>query len=106
MDTRTREFRELTDWLGLPAVDIAKIVGRSTNMVRQYRAERGRIPTEEVLDRLRAHRRSLLRGRLDRAVADLRDAGIEIDIGWGPVMRKAAAQSFVAEELVKQSEIA
>jgi hypothetical protein len=100
MDTRTREFRDLTDWLGLPAAEVAVIVGRSMNMVRQYRAERGRVPTEEVLETLRAHRRSQLRARLDRAVADLREAGIEIDIGWGPVLRRAAAQTVITEEFM------
>ncbi len=100
MDTRTKEFRDLSDWLGLPAADIGRIVGRSTTMVRQYRAEKGRVPTEEVLDALRTHRRSQLRGRLERAVDDLQDAGIEIDIGWGPVLRRAAAQSVITQELM------
>lgn len=75
MDTRTSEFRDLSDWLGLPASEIGRIVGRSTNMIRQYRAAKGRVPTETVLETLRAHRRSQLRGRLDRAIADIREAG-------------------------------
>lgn len=78
------------------------IVGRSTTMVRQYRAERGRVPIDAVLERLRAHRRSLLRGRLERAVADLRAAGMEVDIGWGPVMQRAAAISSAVEAAVDE----
>lgn len=102
MDTRTREFRDLTDWLGLPATEVAVIVGRSTTMVRQYRAEHGRVPTEAVLETLRAHRRSLLRGRLEQAIADLRAAGIEIDIGWGPVVQRAAATSQAVEAAIDE----
>lgn len=106
MDTRTREFRDLTDWLGLPAAEVAVIVGRSTTMVRQYRAERGRVPTDAVLERLRAHRRSLLRGRLERAVADLNAAGMQVEIGWGPVMQRAAAINSAVEAAVAEREVA
>lgn len=100
MDTRTREFRDLTDWLGLSAAEVAEIIGRSTTMVRQYRTEKGRVPTEAVLECLRAHRRSKLRGRLERAVADLKAAGLEVEIGWGPIMTRAAAISVAVEAVV------
>lgn len=106
MDTRTKEFREITNWLGLPAAEVAGIVGRSTNMIRQYRAERGRVPTEEVLKRLRDHRRSQLRGRLERAVADLRDAGLVVEIGWSPMMQRAAGISASVEAAVAEGEVA
>ena len=106
MDTRTREFRELTDWLGLPAAEVAQVVGRSTNMIRQYRAEKGRVPTEAVLESLRAHRRSLLRGRLERAVEDLNAAGMHVEIGWGPIMQRAAAVSSAVEAAVGEQEVA
>lgn len=102
MNTRTQEFRDLTDWLGLPAAEVARVVGRSATMVRQYRAESGRVPTEEVLAKLRAYRRSLLRGRLEQAVANLRDAGMHVEIGWGPMMERAAAISEAVEAVVDE----
>lgn len=102
MDVKTREFRDLTDWLGLPASEVGRIVGRSTTMVRQYRAEKGRVPTEEVLETLRAHRRTQLRVRLEQAVADLLDAGMHVEIGWGPIMERAAAISEAVEAAVDE----
>lgn len=106
MDTRTKEFRAITDRLGLSAAEVAAIIGRSTTMVRQYRAERGRVPTEEVLETLRTYWRSQLRGRLERAVADLRAAGMHVEIGYGPILKRAEAISRAVEAAVDEREIA
>lgn len=106
MNTRAVEFRDISDRLGLSAAEIGKVLGRSTNMIRQYRAARGRVPTEEVMDRLRAHWRSQLRSRLERAVSDLREAGLVVEIGWGPIMQRAAAISLAIEAAVAEREVA
>lgn len=82
MHTRTREFRDITDKLGATAEQVAAIVGRSPATVRQYRSAGGvRLAPDAVMDTLRDHWRGQLRARLERAVADMQDAGMDIRFG-------------------------
>lgn len=105
MDTKTIEFRSITDRLGLSASEVGKIIDRSTTMVRQYRAEKGRVPTEEVMTKLRAHWNSKLRGRLEQAVADLCAAGMHVEIGYGSIMQRAEAISRAVDAAVNEKAV-
>lgn len=82
MHERTREFRETCDEMDLSVSEVARLIGRSEKTVYQYRSKSptARVVTERALERLREHRRAALRSRLDRAVAELRAEGVEIDL--------------------------
>lgn len=83
MHERTREFLETCDKLDLSVSEVARIVGRSEKTVYQYRSKSptARVVTERAIERLREHKRALLRERLDRAVADLRAEGVTVEFG-------------------------
>lgn len=108
MHARTQEFRDITDRLGISTYETAALIGRSRSTVLQYRSggTTSRVPTEDVMTRLRAYWDSKLRDRLEQAVADLRAAGIQIDIGWGPIMERAAGISAAVKAAVAEGEIA
>jgi hypothetical protein len=101
-------FREITDRLGLSAAATAKLIGRSSVTVRHYRSvgKHSRVPPPEVMAKLEGHWRSQLPGRLERAVADLRDVGLVVEIGWGPMMQRAAGISASVEAAVAEGEVA
>jgi hypothetical protein len=101
MHSRTQEFRDITDRLGLSTTETASLIGRSRSTVLQYRSGgvTSRVPTETVMTKLRGHWKSQLRARLECAVADLRDAGLVVEIGWGPIMERAAVDAAVDEQL-------
>jgi hypothetical protein len=103
---QNKAFRELTDRLGLSAADTATLIGRSPATVRHYRSvgKHSRVPPPEVMERLRGHWRSQLRGRLERAVADLREAGLVVEIGWGPIMQRAAGIASAVEAAIDERE--
>ncbi|HEV7334437.1 MAG TPA: hypothetical protein VGO06_00595 [Bosea sp. (in: a-proteobacteria)] len=106
---QNKAFREITDRLGLSAVDTATLIGRSPATVQHYRSvgKHSRVPPVEVMKKLNGHWRSQLRGRLERAVADLREAGLVVEIGWGPLMQRAAGISAAVEAVVdEQMEVA
>lgn len=99
-------FRDLTDRLGLSAAETATLISRSPATVRHYRSvgRHSRVPPGDVMSRLEGHWRSQLRGRLERAVADLREAGLVVEIGWGPIMQRAAGISAAVEAVVDERE--
>jgi hypothetical protein len=90
---RKQEFQRLYTRLGLPAVEVAAIVGRQVGTVNQYVSDgaRSRRPPERVVTALRAAWRERAHMKLGEIVNHLRDEGLEIDWGsleeYGPVER-------------------
>lgn len=75
------KIRSFTDCLGPLAVDVARVIGRSTNVVRQLRAEKGLVPAEAVLKTPRARYRPHLPSHLQFTTVDLRAVGVQVEIG-------------------------
>lgn len=90
---RKEEFQRLYRRLGLPAAEVAAIIGRQIGTVHQYVSDgaRSRRPPQKVVAALRVAWREHAHLKLDEIVHHLRDKSIEID--WtslgehGPVER-------------------
>ncbi|WP_457091117.1 hypothetical protein [Microvirga sp. P5_D2] len=78
---RKQEFQGLYKRLGLPAVEVASLIGRSLNTTRQYVSNHAssRVPPEDVLVTMREAWTCKAQSDLDGIIHDLQMAGIRID---------------------------
>jgi len=96
-----REFQALYGRLGLPAVEVAAIVGRSVSAVRGYLSEgrASRNPDGDVLVALRKAWRQKAQLQLTELVEHLRDEGVSINWDsveeYGPVERVFVRPAFL-----------
>ncbi|WP_230532200.1 hypothetical protein [Microvirga roseola] len=78
---RKQEFQGLYKQLGLPATDVASLIGRSLNTTRQYVSNHSgsRVPPEGVLLAMRDAWKRKAQSDLDGIIRELQTAGIQID---------------------------
>ena len=95
--------------LGLPAAEVARIVGKSVATVRGYMSDgrASRKLDEAVLVALRAAWREKAHLQLAEIVAHLQDEGVEIDLNsleeHGPVKRDFWRPSFLGRAALWQA---